>query len=209
MTGKLENKVEGLNNENVCISLPSKPEYVSIVRMTSSVVANKVGFNIEEIEILPITYMHHKLQVFGFGIKNFAYVTDLKMISEEELNKLKNLDVLSSRIHRGLFTGQCIRVNAPRAAGTCTPAGFSLPQMLALGQPTSFSRSWRLDRRTGQTRECKRRHSARSPSSLQGCAQRGRPDNSAARPACPATWRHPAARRRRAARSVSAPSSSF
>tara|TARA_B100000965_G_C19437367_1_gene689232 strand:+ start:267 stop:725 length:459 start_codon:yes stop_codon:yes gene_type:complete len=54
MTGKLENKVEGLNNENVCISLPSKPEYVSIVRMTSSVVANKVGFNIEEIEDIKV-----------------------------------------------------------------------------------------------------------------------------------------------------------
>ncbi len=50
MTGKCENKGEGLNNENVCISLPSKPEYVSIARITSSVVANKIGFNIEEIE---------------------------------------------------------------------------------------------------------------------------------------------------------------
>ena len=51
-------------------------------------------FNIEEIEIQPITYMHHKLQVFGFRINNFAYVTDLKMITKKELNKLKNLDVL-------------------------------------------------------------------------------------------------------------------
>ena len=38
--------------------------------------------------------MHHKLQVFGFRINNFAYVTDLKMITKKELNKLKNLDVL-------------------------------------------------------------------------------------------------------------------
>lgn len=54
MTGKCENKGEGLNNENVCISLPSKPEYVSIARMTSSVVANKIGFNIEEIEDIKV-----------------------------------------------------------------------------------------------------------------------------------------------------------
>tara|TARA_B100000965_G_scaffold382969_1_gene381750 strand:- start:8 stop:775 length:768 start_codon:yes stop_codon:yes gene_type:complete len=51
-------------------------------------------FNIEEIEILPITYMHHKLQVYGFRINNFAYVTDLKIITEKEFNKLKDLDVL-------------------------------------------------------------------------------------------------------------------
>lgn len=54
MTGKCENKSEGLNKENVCISLPSKPEYVSIARITSSVVANKIGFNIEEIDDIKV-----------------------------------------------------------------------------------------------------------------------------------------------------------
>jgi phosphoribosyl 1,2-cyclic phosphate phosphodiesterase len=38
--------------------------------------------------------LHHKLQVFGFRYKNIAYITDLKEISEEELSKLYNLDVL-------------------------------------------------------------------------------------------------------------------
>ena len=38
--------------------------------------------------------MHHKLQVFGFRIENFAYVTDLKEIEELELDKLRGLDTL-------------------------------------------------------------------------------------------------------------------
>lgn len=54
MSAKTENNVECLNKENVCISLPSKPEYVSVVRMTSSVIANKVGFNIEDIDDIKV-----------------------------------------------------------------------------------------------------------------------------------------------------------
>ncbi len=38
--------------------------------------------------------MHHKLQVFGFRINNFAYITDLKTIDDSELKKLEGLDVL-------------------------------------------------------------------------------------------------------------------
>ncbi len=45
-------------------------------------------------EITPIRVMHHQLEVFGFRIGGFAYVTDAKTIAEEEIEKLKNLDVL-------------------------------------------------------------------------------------------------------------------
>ncbi|RKD22257.1 ATP-binding protein [Caminicella sporogenes] len=36
--------------ESISLSLPSKPEYVSIARLTSSAIANSMGFNIEDIE---------------------------------------------------------------------------------------------------------------------------------------------------------------
>ena len=51
-------------------------------------------FKIDDIVIEPITYMHHKLQVYGFRINNFAYITDLKTIIDSELKKLEGLDVL-------------------------------------------------------------------------------------------------------------------
>ena len=38
--------------------------------------------------------MHYKLPVLGFRINNFAYITDAKTISDEEKEKIKDLDVL-------------------------------------------------------------------------------------------------------------------
>jgi len=45
-------------------------------------------------KIIPISYLHGELQVFGFKFNNFAYLTDLKTINQNQVDKLKNLDVL-------------------------------------------------------------------------------------------------------------------
>ena len=55
---------------------------------------NNIAFNVNGLNILPINVYHNKLQVFGFRLENFAYITDMKTISEEELKKLSNLDTL-------------------------------------------------------------------------------------------------------------------
>ena len=52
------------------------------------------SFNVGGMSITPISGMHNNLQVFGFRFLDFAYLTDMKTISESELDKLKNLDVL-------------------------------------------------------------------------------------------------------------------
>ena len=44
--------------------------------------------------IIPINAMHNRLQVFGFRLKDFAYLTDVKSIEPEESEKLKGLKVL-------------------------------------------------------------------------------------------------------------------
>jgi phosphoribosyl 1,2-cyclic phosphate phosphodiesterase len=46
------------------------------------------------IKVIPIDYLHAKLQVYGYRINDFAYLTDLKTINRRELDKLNNLDVL-------------------------------------------------------------------------------------------------------------------
>ncbi|MFD1315941.1 MBL fold metallo-hydrolase [Namhaeicola litoreus] len=51
-------------------------------------------FTVEQIDFLPIEVMHGKLKILGFRTQNFAYLTDVKTIEEEQLEKLKNLDVL-------------------------------------------------------------------------------------------------------------------
>lgn len=44
--------------------------------------------------VIPINVMHGNLQVFGFRIDDFAYLTDVKTIEESEVAKLKGLKVL-------------------------------------------------------------------------------------------------------------------
>ena len=51
-------------------------------------------FFINDTEVIPIRVMHYKLPILGFRIKNFAYLTDVKFLPDEELIKLNDLDVL-------------------------------------------------------------------------------------------------------------------
>ena len=51
-------------------------------------------FMIKGVKIIPINVLHGKLPILGFRIGDFAYVTDAKIIPEEEMDKLRNLEVL-------------------------------------------------------------------------------------------------------------------
>lgn len=44
--------------------------------------------------VIPIEVMHGDLQVFGYRVDDFAYLTDVKTVAPEEVEKLKNLEVL-------------------------------------------------------------------------------------------------------------------
>jgi phosphoribosyl 1,2-cyclic phosphate phosphodiesterase len=46
------------------------------------------------IPVIPIRVMHACLPIFGYRIDNMAYLTDLKVLPEEEFSKLHGLDVL-------------------------------------------------------------------------------------------------------------------
>jgi phosphoribosyl 1,2-cyclic phosphate phosphodiesterase len=57
-------------------------------------VENNQPFSIGDKMAIPINVMHGDLQVFGYRIDDFAYLTDVKTIEEIEVDKLKNLKVL-------------------------------------------------------------------------------------------------------------------
>ncbi len=62
-----------------------------------SVIINEVKnkpFFLHNLKVIPIEIFHHKITVLGFRFDNVAYLTDVKTISEIELQKLLNLDVL-------------------------------------------------------------------------------------------------------------------
>ena len=82
----LSKRFEYIFNENH--KYPGAPSVYS-----NEIIPNK-SFDINDIKITPISYMHANLQVYGFRIGDFAYVTDLKTINNQEIEKLKNLEVL-------------------------------------------------------------------------------------------------------------------
>ncbi|MEM6516427.1 MAG: MBL fold metallo-hydrolase [Bacteroidota bacterium] len=62
-----------------------------------SVIQNEIRnepFLLGNLEVVPINGYHHKLQVFGFRFRDFAYLTDMKTIADEETEKLSGVKVL-------------------------------------------------------------------------------------------------------------------
>lgn len=57
-------------------------------------VVNNVPFVIKNQTIIPINAWHGSLQVFGYRISDFVYLTDVKTVEKEELEKLKGVKVL-------------------------------------------------------------------------------------------------------------------
>ncbi|MDR1459963.1 MAG: MBL fold metallo-hydrolase [Bacteroidales bacterium] len=51
-------------------------------------------FTVNDLVIVPVKVMHHHLPILAFRIDNVAYITDASYIEPEELDKLKDLDVL-------------------------------------------------------------------------------------------------------------------
>ena len=75
------------------------------------------SFEILGTDIRPIEVLHHRLPIFGYKIKDLAYITDASFITNEEKEKLKNLDFLIVN---------CIRKEELH------PAHFILPQVIDL-----------------------------------------------------------------------------
>lgn len=62
-----------------------------------SVVVNEVQnvpFKFKELDIIPVNVMHNRVQVFGYRLADFVYLTDVKTIEEEEIEKLRGVKVL-------------------------------------------------------------------------------------------------------------------
>lgn len=57
-------------------------------------VVNNESFVIKNQKIIPINAWHGQLQVFGYRVNDFAYLTDIKTIDKAEIEKLKNLNIL-------------------------------------------------------------------------------------------------------------------
>ncbi|NAY91060.1 MBL fold metallo-hydrolase [Muricauda sp. JGD-17] len=51
-------------------------------------------FTLGDLEVIPIEAYHNRLQVFGFRFKGFVYLTDVKQVPEDEIQKIIDAKVL-------------------------------------------------------------------------------------------------------------------
>lgn len=68
-------------------------KYPGAPGVIENIIKNK-AFNFEGLTVTPINFMHNRLQVFGFRVEDFAYLTDIKSIEDAEVEKLGDLKVL-------------------------------------------------------------------------------------------------------------------
>lgn len=59
-----------------------------------NIVNENESFCIKDKKITPITVLHGDLPILGYRFNDLAYLTDVKYITDENLDKLKNLEVL-------------------------------------------------------------------------------------------------------------------
>ena len=60
-----------------------------------NVVQNDEPFTIGDKQAIPIDAYHNRLQVFGYRVGDFAYLTDVKTVEDKEIEKIKGVKVLS------------------------------------------------------------------------------------------------------------------
>jgi len=72
----------------------TKNRYPGAPSVKTIEVVNNYPFSIGDKKAIPVNVMHGDLQVFGYRIDDFAYLTDVKTVEESEIQKLKGLKVL-------------------------------------------------------------------------------------------------------------------
>jgi phosphoribosyl 1,2-cyclic phosphate phosphodiesterase len=64
-------------------------DYPGIPKINLHKIAGDEPFFINGVEIIPIKVMHYKMEVLGFRIKDFTYITDANYIPPQEVEKIK------------------------------------------------------------------------------------------------------------------------
>jgi len=77
-------------SDNISISIPTKSEYVSVVRLTASVLANNIGFDIEEIEDIKVAVGEACNNAVLHGKCNDTY--DINFIVSEDCFQIEVTD---------------------------------------------------------------------------------------------------------------------
>ena len=69
-------------------------KYPGAPSVTTFEVENNIPFVVKDTKIIPINVKHGSVQVFGYRIQDFTYLTDVKSIDEAEIEKIKGTKIL-------------------------------------------------------------------------------------------------------------------
>ena len=72
----------------------TKNKYPGAPSITQNVVSKDSSFKLHNKIIIPVEAMHAKLPVLGYRIDGFVYLTDVKTISETEILKIEDCNIL-------------------------------------------------------------------------------------------------------------------
>ena len=80
--------------DDVLVDFKTDDKYPGTPSVDIHTVKKNTVFLLGGKRVVPIEVMHGQLPVMGFRIDNFCYLTDVKTIEKDELNKLKDCDIL-------------------------------------------------------------------------------------------------------------------
>ena len=72
----------------------SKNKYPGAPTVKTNIINKSQNFILGNKEVIPIEVMHDRLGILGYRIGNFSYLTDVKFIARDQLNKLKGSEVI-------------------------------------------------------------------------------------------------------------------
>ncbi|TGV04073.1 MBL fold metallo-hydrolase [Flavivirga rizhaonensis] len=71
----------------------TKNKYPGAPTVITNRVKNK-SFKLKNMKVMPVNGLHDELQVFGYRFNDFAYLTDMKTVSDKEIEKIIGVKVL-------------------------------------------------------------------------------------------------------------------
>ena len=85
--------VENLNHRFSYI-LNSQNKYPGAPTVKVQIISKNNNFSIGDRIVTPVEVMHNSLSVMGYRIGGFSYLTDVKYINADQMEKVKNSEVL-------------------------------------------------------------------------------------------------------------------
>jgi phosphoribosyl 1,2-cyclic phosphate phosphodiesterase len=69
-------------------------DYPGIPKIKLNTIAGEQPFYVNGVEVIPVKLLHYKMEVLGFRIRDFTYITDANFIDPKEIEKLKGSKVI-------------------------------------------------------------------------------------------------------------------